>query len=214
MTGVFLSIEGPDGAGKTTLIKGLIAKLKDTVCVPIVLTREPGGERIAEEIREIILNPQNINLDVRAEALLYAASRSQHLQTKVQPALAKGYLVVSDRFVDSSIAYQGYGRQIGAEAIRAINDFATAGLTPNLTLYLDIDAETGLARIKTGRQNEQNRLDQESIDFHYRVVEGYRALLKEHPDRIVPIDATQSATAMQKEAFRIIRHRLPQLFEE
>ncbi|MCY3031414.1 MULTISPECIES: dTMP kinase [Aerococcus] len=212
MPGVFISFEGPDGSGKTTLIKGLKARLDQDLKQAPIFSREPGGDRIAEEIRDIILSPVNTELDARSEALLYAASRAQHLAQKIRPALAAGNMVLCDRYVDSSIAYQGYGRKLGGQAVQLINAFAIDGLLPDLTLYCDISAEEGIARIEAGRTNEINRLDQESIAFHRRVVQGYQDLLKENPDRIVPIDASQPAEAMQAAAYELIRQRFPQFF--
>lgn len=211
--GKFVTVEGPDGAGKTTLIRGLTAKLEENLSVPLKLTREPGGDPIAEQIREVILRPENTDLDPKAEALLYAASRRQHLVHTVLPALEAGELVLCDRFVDSSIAYQGYGREIGEEGIVAINQFATDGRQPDLTLYLDITAEEGISRIQANRsQAEQNRLDVEAIDFHQRVHKGYGILKDQYPDRIQVIDATQSPEAMQAQALAILEEHFPQLF--
>ena len=212
-TGKFITVEGPDGAGKTTLIQGLIEKLEAKLTVPLTLTREPGGDPIAEQIREVILAPENTGLDPKAEALLYAASRRQHLVRTVLPALEAGKLVLCDRFVDSSIAYQGYGRGIGEEGIVAINDFATDKRQPDLTIYLDITAEEGISRIQANRsQAEQNRLDVEAIDFHQRVHHGYGLLKDQYPDRIQTIDATKSPEEMQDKALAIIMRHFPQLF--
>lgn len=211
--GKFITVEGPDGAGKTTLIQGLTQKLEDKLTVPLKLTREPGGDPIAEDIREVILSPENVALDPRAEALLYAASRRQHLVHTVLPALEGGHMVLCDRFVDSSIAYQGYGREIGEEGIIAINQFATDGRQPDLTLYLDITAEEGIRRIQANRsQSEQNRLDVEAIDFHQRVHKGYAVLKDRFPDRIQVIDATQDPESMQIQALAILEKHFPQLF--
>lgn len=208
----FITIEGPDGAGKTTLIKGLVSLLKEQLTVPLVLTREPGGEPLAEEIRDIILDPTHTQLDPRAEALLYAASRRQHLMNKVIPALQQGQVVICDRFVDSSVAYQGYGREIGVEGIIAINQFAIEDHMPDLTIYLDLTAEEGIKRIKEQRSNEMNRLDREEIAFHGRVVTGYRVANQKAGDRVVTIDATQTPEAMQQEALNIIKTRFPDIF--
>ncbi|MGB7460582.1 MAG: dTMP kinase, partial [Carnobacterium jeotgali] len=136
MRGIFITIEGPDGAGKTSVIKKLIPMLVETIQQEIVATREPGGSRIAEEIRELILNPENIEMDIRTEALLYAAGRRQHLVEKIIPALETGKVVICDRFVDSSLAYQGVARGIGISEVAEINQFATDNLSPDLTLYL------------------------------------------------------------------------------
>lgn len=211
--GKFITVEGPDGAGKTTLIQGLTKKLEAKLAVPLKLTREPGGDPIAEQIRGVILHPENVALDARAEALLYAASRRQHLMHTVIPALEAGQMVLCDRFVDSSIAYQGYGREIGEEGIIAINQFATDGRQPDLTLYLDITAEEGIRRIQANRsQSEQNRLDVEAIDFHQRVHKGYAVLKDRFPDRIQVIDARQDPESMQIQALAILEKHFPQLF--
>ena len=212
-SGKFITVEGPDGAGKTTLIQGLTQKLEDKLAVPLKLTREPGGDPIAEDIREVILSPENVALDPKAEALLYAASRRQHLVHTVLPALEAGHMVLCDRFVDSSIAYQGYGREIGEEGIIAINQFATDGRQPDLTLYLDITAEEGIRRIQANRsQAEQNRLDVEAIDFHQRVHKGYGVLKERFQERIQVIDATQDPESMQRDALAILESHFPTLF--
>jgi len=171
----------------------------------IVLTREPGGIRIAEQIREIILNPSNTEMDARTEALLYAAARRQHLVEKVIPELNKGNIVLCDRFIDSSLAYQGNARGIGVEDIFAINQFAIEQTMPQATLYFDIEPEVGLERINNGRKDEINRLDLESLDFHYKVRDGYLSLLSEFPERIRRIDANQSVEKVCEEAYKQIK---------
>jgi dTMP kinase len=191
MSGTFITFEGPEGAGKTTIIHMVQQKLIQEG-YNIVLTREPGGIRIAEQIREIILNPSNTEMDARTEALLYAAARRQHLVEKVIPELNKGNIVLCDRFIDSSLAYQGNARGIGVEDIFAINQFAIEQTMPQATLYFDIEPEVGLERINKGRKDEINRLDLESLDFHYKVRDGYLSLLSEFPERIRRIDANQS----------------------
>lgn len=213
MAGVLITIEGPDGAGKTTLIRGLVTELEAALAVPLMLTREPGGDPIAEKIREIILNPEHTALNDRAEALLYAASRAQHLEAKVLPAIKRGELVLCDRYIDSSLAYQGYGRQMDLAGIWQINQFATKNFQPDLTLYLDISAEEGIRRIQQNRFDEQNRLDKETIDFHRRVVEGYRQIAAKAGSRIVKIDATLSPGDLQKQALTVIKKRFPELFK-
>ena len=151
MKGIFITIEGPDGAGKTSVIKELGPKLANELNRPLVLTREPGGIPIAEKIRNIILDPKNTEMDERTEALLYAAARRQHLVEKILPAIEAGKLILCDRFVDSSLAYQGAGRRIGMAEVASINEFAIESVTPDLTLYLDVDSDTGLSRIQQGR---------------------------------------------------------------
>jgi len=204
MSGTFITFEGPEGAGKTTIIHMVQQKLIQDG-YNIVLTREPGGIRIAEQIREIILNPSNTEMDARTEALLYAAARRQHLVEKVIPELNKGNIVLCDRFIDSSLAYQGNARGIGVEDIFAINQFAIEQMMPQATLYFDIEPEVGLERINKGRKEEINRLDLESLDFHYKVRDGYLSLLSEFPERIRRIDANQSVEKVCEEAYKQIK---------
>ena len=204
MSGTFITFEGPEGAGKTTIIHMVQQKLIQDG-YNIVLTREPGGIRIAEQIREIILNPSNTEMDARTEALLYAAARRQHLVEKVIPELNKGNIVLCDRFIDSSLAYQGNARGIGVEDIFAINQFAIEQMMPQATLYFDIEPEVGLERINKGRKDEINRLDLESLDFHYKVRDGYLSLLSEFPERIRRIDANQSVEKVCEEAYKQIK---------
>jgi len=204
MSGTFITFEGPEGAGKTTIIHMVQQKLIQEGYT-IVLTREPGGIRIAEQIREIILNPSNTEMDARTEALLYAAARRQHLVEKVIPELNKGNIVLCDRFIDSSLAYQGNARGIGVEDIFAINQFAIEQTMPQATLYFDIEPEIGLERINKGRKDEINRLDLESLDFHYKVRDGYLSLLSEFPERIRRIDANQSVEKVCEEAYKQIK---------
>jgi dTMP kinase len=204
MSGTFITFEGPEGAGKTTIIHMVQQKLIQEG-YNIVLTREPGGIRIAEQIREIILNPSNTEMDARTEALLYAAARRQHLVEKVIPELNKGNIVLCDRFIDSSLAYQGNARGIGVEDIFAINQFAIEQTMPQATLYFDIEPEVGLERINNGRKDEINRLDLESLDFHYKVRDGYLSLLSEFPERIRRIDANQSVEKVCEEAYKQIK---------
>ncbi|GIO69537.1 dTMP kinase [Paenibacillus sp. JTLBN-2024] len=205
--GIFVTLEGGEGSGKTTVI----AKLKDYLekrSVPYIVTREPGGIEIAEKIREIILNPSHTAMDSRTEALLYAASRSQHLAEKVEPALAEGKLVLCDRFVDSSLVYQGYARGIGMDEVWAINQFAIHDRMPQLTFYLDIEPEAGLARIAASRDREVNRLDLEDLSFHHKVREGYLQLAERFQDRIVVIDASQTVENVEQEIIRSLEERI------
>ncbi|WP_390405088.1 dTMP kinase [Lacticaseibacillus jixiensis] len=209
MTGTFITFEGPDGAGKTSVLKALMPKITQAVTTPVVLTREPGGARLSEAIRTMILDPQNTEMDPRTEALLYAASRRQHLVEKVLPALAEGQLVICDRFVDSSVAYQGAGRRIGEEAVWQLNQFATAGLEPSLTVYLDVPSEVGLARIRQNRQATQyDRLDQEQLDFHQRVRAAYLRLAHNAPQRIVTVDATADMAVVVQQCLAVLQAHL------
>ncbi|GKV70405.1 thymidylate kinase [Sporosarcina sp. NCCP-2716] len=187
--GVFITFEGPEGAGKTTVIQEIHRRLADTGR-PVVLTREPGGIRIAEKIRSVILDNDHSEMDGRTEALLYAAARRQHLTEKVIPALEDGAVVLCDRFVDSSLAYQGYARGLGIDAVLAINEFAIQGLMPDHTIFFDITPKQGLARIAASGTREQNRLDNEALAFHEAVYEGYRIVRERFPDRIESVDAS------------------------
>ena len=212
MNGIFISLEGPDGAGKTTVLENILPRLEaGKACV--VKTREPGGIRIAEEIREIILNPKNTAIDGKTELLLYAAARRQHLNEKVLPALKEGKLVIADRFIDSSVAYQGYGRGIEVSDVDWLNSFATDNLKPDLTIYLDIDSEEGLRRVMSGNR-EVNRLDLEAVDMHTKVREGYLQIAKDNPERIVTIDASQGIDELADQVFTVIKNKFPDNFSK
>lgn len=201
--GIFITMEGPEGAGKTTILDMLYDQyLKEEK--KIIKTREPGGIKIAEKIRSIILDPTHIEMDPKTEALLYAAARRQHLVEKVIPALEKGYVVLSDRFIDSSLAYQGYAREIGIEEIWRINEFAIGEMMPQLTLYFDLDPQLGLTRINKSNEREINRLDLEKLEFHQRVQEGYYQVIEKFPDRIVKIDASKPLEVVFEETKRVI----------
>lgn len=187
--GFLVSLEGPEGAGKTSVLEALIPILEDRG-VEVLTTREPGGVLIGEKIREVILDPSHTEMDPKTELLLYIASRRQHLVEKVLPALAAGKLVIMDRFIDSSVAYQGFGRGLDIDAIDWLNEFATDGLKPDLTLYFDIEVEEGLARIAANSDREVNRLDMEGLDLHRKVRQGYLTLIEREGDRIEKIDAS------------------------
>ncbi|KRM75448.1 dTMP kinase [Secundilactobacillus collinoides] len=191
MSGLFISFEGPDGAGKTTVLEAVTKTVRAQLGDQLLVTREPGGNQISEAIRQIILNPENTEMDPRTEALLYAAARRQHLSETILPALKQNKVVLCDRYVDSSVAYQGAGRQIGEQAVYDMNTFATNGLLPDLTLYFDVPSEVGIARIKAHRQNDVDRLDQEALAFHKLVRAGYLRLRDADPERITTVDATQ-----------------------
>lgn len=197
--GLFITLEGGEGAGKTTQIKKIENYLSDNN-IEYISTREPGGINISEKIREVILDKDNVVMDERTEALLYAASRRQHLVEKVIPALNAGKIVICDRFIDSSLAYQGFARGIGIEEVISINNFAIDGYMPDLTIYLDIKPELGLKRVRN-RNEELNRLDLESLEFHNKVREGYLKLLTLYPDRIKKV----SAQSNEDEVFRSIK---------
>lgn len=212
MKGYFISFEGPDGAGKSTVLKEVLAKIDPRLKPQYLVTREPGGSKIAEKIREIILDPANDEMDAKTEALLYAASRSQHVEEVIRPALNAGKLVISDRFVDSSLAYQGEGRDLGIEAVKQINDFATGKLDPDLTFFLDVAPEIGLQRIEKLRPGQEDRLEQENIAFHKKVYAGFLKLVKKYPERFVAIDAAQPLDQVVDQVVSTLEQKMPELF--
>jgi thymidylate kinase len=213
VNGLFITIEGPDGAGKTSVIEELYPRLQLEATRKIVKTREPGGVKIAEKIRKIILDPRNEEMDERTEALLYAAARRQHLIEVVLPALNAGHIVICDRFVDSSLAYQGAGRRIGIPEIARINEFATEGTTPDFTLYLDVDSDTGLRRIQENRAHQYDRLDSEGLEFHQRVRHAYLKLAEENPVRIHKIDARMGLQEVVESSYSAIVESYPAYFK-
>lgn len=188
MKGIFIAIEGPDGSGKSTMMKKIVSYIKYKK-LDFMATREPGGTTIGEDIRKIILEKENKHMSAETEALLYAASRSQHVHEKVIPALSMGKIVICERFILSSLAYQGVGRDLGIEEVRSINDFAIKGLRPDLTLFFDVDPEETLSR-KTEKKGG-DRLEKEGVAFHKKVYAGYKRLLEKYPEDIKIIDARQ-----------------------
>jgi len=202
--GFFITVEGPEGAGKTTVFHHLADMLREEG-VNLVTTREPGGIRISERIREIILNPEEETMDAKTEALLFAAARRQHLVEKIEPALKEGKVVLCDRFIDSSLAYQGHARGLGIDDVMAINRFAIGKTMPDLTLFFDIEPEIGLERIAKNKGREVNRLDSESITFHHRVWEGYQEVLKLYPERMAVIDASKPLDMVIQSAFEAVK---------
>jgi dTMP kinase len=195
--GKLITIEGIDGAGKSTLAAGLEATLKDRG-IEVRLLREPGGVRAAERVRELVKDP-SLEIGARAEALLYAAARAQLVEEALKPLLAAGAFVVLDRFVDSSLAYQGTGRELGVPQVRAINDFATGGLKPDRTLLLVIDRSLGRSRSEA-RAGPIDRLEREGDQFFARIAHAYEELARAEPERIRVIDASQPATAVLDDA--------------
>ncbi len=206
MKGYFLSVEGGDGSGKSTQIKNIKEYLTERG-QEVILTREPGGTPVAEKIRELILDPANKALTGRAEMLLYAASRAQHVEEKILPVLAEGKTVLSDRFTDSSIAYQGYGRGLG-DMVAEVNRIATGGKEPDLTIFLNITPAAGIARKNKQDGHTLDRMEQEKLTFHEAVYEGYLALAKESNGRIAAIDADRPA----EEVFADIKKELDRVF--
>lgn len=200
---IFITFEGPEGAGKSTVLNKIVERLQQQN-VDVLATREPGGIEIAEKIREVILNPAHTAMDERTEALLYAAARSQHFFEKVEPAIQEGKLVLCDRFIDSSLAYQGYARGIGIDEVLAINEFAIGKRMPNLTILFDLEPSVGLARIHAHNEREVNRLDVESLSFHEKVREGYHEIVKRYPDRIKVVNADQSVDRVVEEVWHLL----------
>lgn len=212
LSGLFITVEGPDGAGKSTLVQKLEKQLQEVLAVPLIVTREPGGSNIAEKIREVIIDPENIEMDAKTEALLFAASRRQHIIETILPALDRGEVVLCDRFVDSSIAYQGAGRQLGVEEVATLNRFATENLSPDLTLYLDVDAQVGLNRIGHKNSNrKKDRLELEEVSFHNRVREAYLKLLEDNSERMHLIDATRNPEEVYISSWEVLQNELKQL---
>lgn len=206
MSGKFITFEGGEGSGKTTIANLLRDKLeKDGYSV--VLTREPGGVAIAEQIRDIIVDVNNTKMDSRTEALLYASSRRQHLVEKVIPALKENKVVICDRYVDSSLVYQGIGRGLGIDEVYNMNLFATENILPDLTIFFDIKPELGLQRVYSNKNREINRLDLEKLDFHQKVYDGYLTICDKFPERIVKIDASLSIEEVYQSVYNeVIKH--------
>ena len=204
---MFITLEGPEGSGKTTAVESAVRKLKE-MGYEIVRTREPGGTPIAEQIRNVILDKDNTAMDSRTEALLYAASRRQHLVEKVWPALKEGKIVICDRYLDSSLAYQGGARGLGIDEVLNINLFATENTWPDLTLLFDITPEEGLKRIAANASREVNRLDLEKLEFHHKVRDSFLLLAKRYPDRFVIIDASKSREEVAKQTLEAVLSRL------
>ena len=204
---MFITLEGPEGSGKTTAVESAVKKLEE-LGYQIVRTREPGGTPISEQIRNVILDKANTTMDGRTEALLYAASRRQHLVEKVWPALKEGKIVICDRYLDSSLAYQGGARGLGIDEILNINLFATENTWPDLTLLFDLDPEIGLKRIAANASREVNRLDLEKLEFHQKVRDSFLLLAKRFPDRFVVIDASKTREEVAEATMNAILSRL------
>jgi len=201
--GYFIAFEGGEGSGKSTILEKiynwLLEENKD--CIK---TREPGGIKISEQIREVILDAENTKMDPRTEALLYAAARRQHLVEKVMPALDAGKVILCDRFIDSSLAYQGFARGLGIEEIYKINEFAIGECMPNISILFDIDPAVGLERINKDKNREVNRIDLEKIDFHNRVREGYNEVFETSKGRMIKIDASKTIEEVYEDVKKII----------
>jgi dTMP kinase len=203
---MFVTFEGPEGSGKSTQIALLVAFLCQEG-LQVVSTREPGGTAIGDQIRDCLHDVDNQDMSAEAEILLYSASRAQLVRQVIMPAIGAGQLVLCDRFYDSTLAYQGYGRGLDLGVLQQITRFATGGLRPDLTILLDLDVRAGLARRTKGGE-EMNRLDQESLTFHQRVRRGYHRLVAQEPERWVVVDAAQPADAVRRALREVARTRI------
>ncbi|HEY5902761.1 MAG TPA: dTMP kinase [Anaerolineales bacterium] len=201
---MFITLEGPEGSGKTSHMQPLLQYLLE-LGYNVFPTREPGGTAIAEQIREVIHDLKNVEMHPRTETLLYQAARAQLVEQVIRPRLAAGEVVLSDRYADSTVAYQGYGHQQDLEQVRSLVQYATGGLMPDLTILLDVDVEVGLNRKQSG---EWNRLDAYAVDFHRRVMTGYRELVRREPDRWEVIDAGREWQQVQNDLRTVIVRRL------
>ena len=202
---MFITLEGPEGSGKTSHIPHLVEYLR-SMGYTVFSTREPGGTSIGEQIRNVIHDLKNQEMHPRTETLLYQAARAQIVEEVIKPRLAKGEIVISDRYYDSTIAYQGYGHQQDMEQVRALVKYATGGLNPDLTVLLDVDVEEGLRRKKNDK--EWNRLDAYTVEFHKRVRAGYHQMVKAEPNRWVVIDSGQPWESVQEELRAVILSKL------
>ncbi|MGE4320715.1 MAG: dTMP kinase [Acholeplasmataceae bacterium] len=199
---MFITFEGGEGSGKTSLIEHIKKALSS---YDVVATREPGGSMVAEAIRDVVLNPKYEGVTPYTEALLYAASRAQHLDEVIIPALDAKKIVLCDRYLDSSLAYQAYARDLGFEFVLNINHYATLHM-PDLTFYIDVDPKVGLSRIH--HRDKFDRLDQESIDFHHKVRQGYFEIVKKYPNRVILIDGNRSLDEIYQDIIKIIKDKL------
>ena len=205
---MFITFEGGEGSGKSSVINEIEKLLINDGIDNFIRTREPGGIDIAESIRGILLNKKNKNMDKITEALLFAASRRQHLVEKIKPALDQGKIVMCDRFVDSSIVYQGMAREIGAKKVLDINKLAIEDYFPDITFLLDLDPNIGQERINKNSQREVNRLDLEKIEFHEKIRKGYLKLAKSNPDRFIVIDANNDIKSISEKIYKIIKEKI------
>lgn len=202
--GKFITFEGCDGCGKSTQLR-LFSEYLTKNSVPHIFTREPGGGKISEAIREILLSGKNMEMTDECEALLYAASRVQHLSDRVEPALAEGKLVICDRYVDSSFAYQAYARGLGIDFVKGVNVYAVQNCMPDLTLFLDISPEE--AFIRKGGADKDDRLEQSGLEFHKSVYLGYKQIAKDNPHRVAVVDARQTADGVFGDIVKILKDR-------
>ncbi len=207
---MFITFEGPEGSGKSTQVRLLVEWLRERG-YQVLSTREPGGTAIGDAVRRVLLDVRHTEMRPQTEVFLFSAARAQLVDEVIRPFLAQGGVVVSDRYVDSTLAYQGYGRGLDVDLLRQISEFAIGGLWPDLTIYLDVPVEEGLRRKRQTSLlggEELNRLDMEELKFHHKVVEGYRELMKAEPSRWRVVDGTRSPEAVRDEIRRIVSERL------
>lgn len=205
MNGKLIVFEGPDGSGKTTILKKVNEKLTDQG-YKLKLVREPGGTDISEKIREIIIDNDNVNMAAKTESLLFAASRAQLVEEKLRPALENGEIILCDRFVLSSLLYQGVGRGLGIDEVKAINDFAIGDIKPNLTIFFNIDYKTALVRKRANFSAD--RLENEDFDFHKRIFDAYISIADRYKDDIKQVDATRSIEEVSTDVLKLIKDLL------
>ena len=209
--GYFISVEGGEGSGKTSVIKEVVNRLDKLGYKKIISSREPGGIKIATDIREIILNKENTMMDPVTETFLFAASRRQHIVEKILPALEENAIFICDRFVDSSYVYQGVAGNVGIERVIEINKIATEGCMPNLTILFDLDPKTGLERINANKNREVNRLDLASLEYHNKVRAGYKMMAERFNDRIVVVDASKTFEEVVEDVYNLIKGKLEEI---
>jgi dTMP kinase len=206
--GLFVTFEGIEGSGKTTQI-AITGDYLDKQKIPFIITEEPGGTGLGTELRQILLDKTSLNITEKAELLLFAADRAQHIEEVILPAMNAGKVVLCDRFSDATIAYQGFGRGVDVDFIRTVNNFSSQSLKPDLTLLFDVPVTTGLERIKdrvspTGKASLEDRFEREKAEFHRRIREGYLSLLRDEPDRIRLIDGSREVDEVAKEVCRLV----------
>ena len=212
LKGFFITIEGIEGSGKTTQIKALGEELESRGFA-VRMTREPGGTGIGDGLRAVLLHPDNRAMSALTELFLYAAARAQHVEEVIKPALENGHVLLCDRFSDATYAYQGFARRLDIELVERVNRAAQAGLEPDLTVLLDCPVETGLKRSlarleEEGKADLESRFEQESVAFHERVREGYLALAKRNPERVMVLDANKPQAALTEEIIRLVLERI------
>ena len=205
--GVFITVEGGEGCGKSTVLNRVIDRLNKEG-VDAIVTREPGGIDIAEQIRNVILDVNNTKMDKVTEALLYVAARRQHVVEKLKPLLNEGKVIVSDRFVDSNLVYQGYTRGVGIDTVWEMNKYAIEDCMPSLTILFDLDPKIGQERISANKNREFNRLDKEKMDFHYKIREGYLEVARKYSDRIKVVDASRTIEEVEEEVYNLIKEEI------